>query len=307
MRKGAKILIVLLFLVSIGLISYPFISNYLYEEKAHGIIETVETNSEGNSEENQKEIEKAKEYNQKLKDANVQLVDPFIADTVEEKNDKYSSMLNIDGSDIMGIIEIPGINVKLPIYHGTSSETLEKGVGHMQGSSLPVGGESTHCVLTGHTGLSRAKLFTDLTKMVKGDHFFLKVYGETLAYKVDQILVVTPDDISNLKIENGKDYCTLLTCTPYGVNTHRLLVRGIRTEYTEEVKEESYNDESKNNIPSKWMQEYIKAVSISSAAFAGFMTVLLIVRVTKNKKTNKVKKQKTEKLKEKRKDTTNSC
>ncbi|SDL34602.1 sortase A [Kandleria vitulina] len=144
---------------------------------------------------------------------------------------QYDSYLNISSNGIMGTIVIPKINVEIPIYHGTGEKELQTGVGHMEGTSLPVGGTSSHCVLSAHRGLPSAKLFTDLDKMKEGDMFFLHVLDKTLAYKVDAIFTVKPDETQNLSLVKGKDYVTLLTCTPYGVNTHRLLVRGIRTPY----------------------------------------------------------------------------
>lgn len=145
----------------------------------------------------------------------------------------YNAALDVSGTGIMGYIEIPKINVSLPIYHGTDAAVLQVAIGHIEGSSLPVGGAGTHCVLSGHRGLPSAKLFTDLDQLVEGDTFALHVLNETLTYEVDQILVVEPADVSALAIEEGKDYCTLVTCTPYGVNSHRLLVRGHRVENTD--------------------------------------------------------------------------
>ena len=143
---------------------------------------------------------------------------------------RYETLLNIEGNGIMGYIEIPLINCRLPIYHGTEENTLQVGVGHIEWSSLPVGGESTHAVLSGHRGLPSARLFTDLDKIKEGDHFLLRVLSETLTYEVDQIRIVEPEDISDLQILEGLDLCTLVTCTPYGINTHRLLIRGHRVE-----------------------------------------------------------------------------
>ena len=148
----------------------------------------------------------------------------------DEELARYETLLNIDGNGIMGYVEIPSINCKLPIYHGTEEKTLQVGVGHIEWSSLPVGGESTHAVLSGHRGLPSARLFTDLNKLAEGDHFLLYVLSETLTYEVDQIRIVEPEDISDLQIQEGMDFCTLVTCTPYGINTHRLLIRGHRIE-----------------------------------------------------------------------------
>ena len=148
----------------------------------------------------------------------------------DEERYRYETLLNVEGNGIMGYVEIPLINCRLPIYHGTEEKTLQVGVGHIEWSSLPVGGESTHTVLSGHRGLPSARLFTDLDKIREGDHFLLYVLSETLTYEVDQIRIVEPEDISELRILPGQDLCTLVTCTPYGINTHRMLIRGHRVE-----------------------------------------------------------------------------
>ena len=153
----------------------------------------------------------------------------------EEEREKYDGLLNISDNGIIGHIEIPIINCSLPIYHGTDEAVLQIAVGHIEGTSLPVGGESTHCVLSGHRGLPSAKLFTDLDKLTEGDIFFIRVLDVILTYEVDRILIVEPYQIDSLEIEKEKDYCTLVTCTPYGINTHRLLVRGHRIENIEEA------------------------------------------------------------------------
>lgn len=148
----------------------------------------------------------------------------------DEQKKVYDALLNIAGNGVMGYIEIPKIKCNLPIYHGTDESVLQIAIGHVQGSSLPVGGAGSHCVLSGHRGLPRAKLFTDIDQLTKGDVFLLRVLDETLTYEVDQIRTVLPDELDDLAIEEGKDYCTLVTCTPYGINSHRLLVRGHRVE-----------------------------------------------------------------------------
>lgn len=148
----------------------------------------------------------------------------------DEQKKVYDALLNIAGNGVMGYIEIPKIKCNLPIYHGTDESVLQIAIGHVQGSSLPVGGAGTHCVLSGHRGLPRAKLFTDIDQLTEGDVFLLRVLDETLTYEVDQIRTVLPDELDDLAIEEGKDYCTLVTCTPYGINSHRLLVRGHRVE-----------------------------------------------------------------------------
>lgn len=197
----------------------------LYDENAVQLSE-IEKN---------KELDAARQYNQELL-GNLDLLDPF-SPNKKEIDERYQSLLDTNGAGMMGYIRIPKIDVELPIYHGTEERVLQSGVGHFEGTSLPVGGESTHAVLTGHRGLPSKILFTDLDKLVEGDVFYIKILGETFAYQVDQILTVLPEDTKALSIEPGKDYLTLVTCTPYAVNTHRLLVRGVRIPYEEAVKQ----------------------------------------------------------------------
>lgn len=205
----------------------------------------------------QKAVAEARQYNIDLTRSEVQLTDPFKDKKSNGETLFYNRILDLDGSGIMGYVKIPCISVDLPIYHGTSAEVLERGIGHLAASSFPIGGESTHAVLTGHTGLSSAKLFTDLTEMKKGDLFFIHVLDKKLAYRVDRITVVKPEDTRNLQIIDGEDHVTLLTCTPYGVNDHRLLVRGKRTRYHE--KEEQTKERPHH---SQWMEVYKQAILI---------------------------------------------
>lgn len=286
-RKGSikKILLVLLLFLTAGvLMSYPFIANLVFEHRTDSIVKTVEESSiKADHTKVNEIIKKAKEYNKSISDGCIQLQDPFIEEIQMEKAERYSSVLNLNGNEVMGIIEIPCIEVKLPIYHGTSGDVLEKGIGHLQGTSLPVGGKSTHSVLTGHTGLSNAKLFTDLTEVKKDDVFFLNVVGEKLAYKVDKIKVVLPTELSDLYVVNNKDYCTLVTCTPYGVNTHRLLVRGTRVEYEKIIENP---DVLKSNLTeSNWMREYQQALKISVGIFC--ISIGCIFYKRKNRRTIK--------------------
>ena len=277
-RGIAKVLLVLLlFGGALILMMYPFVANYLFEHKTDSVVDSIEQSAQDIDDSEQKAaIEAAKKYNQTIANGHVQLKDPFDDEQLEQDAGEYNSLLNMTDDGVMGTIEIPSINVSLPIYHGTSDSVLEKGVGHLQGTSLPVGGESTHTVLTGHTGLSKAKLFTDLTEMEKGDIFFLNVMGEKLAYEVDQIKVVLPSEMNDLKVVPGEDYCTLVTCTPYGVNSHRLLVRGVRTDYKEAV--ENPETFESREVKSKWMDEYKKALLISIGCFCGGLIILFAVR-----------------------------
>lgn len=276
------LMVFLLFGLAVALTMYPFISNWLFENKTDSVADAVEQAAqEMDNSEQQAALQAAREYNQVLANGHVTLTDPFEADKSQEDLAEYESLLNLTDDGVMGTVEIPVIDVSLPIYHGTSESVLQKGVGHLHGTSLPVGGESTHTVLTGHTGLSKAKLFTDLTEMEEGDIFFLHVMGENLAYEVDQIKVVLPSELDDLKIVPGEDYCTLVTCTPYGVNSHRLLVRGVRTDYQEAVENpETFEDKE---VESKWMEEYKKALLISVGCFIGCLVVLGIVRHFRNR------------------------
>lgn len=274
---GKKLLVFLLFGIALMLMMYPFIANYLFEHKTDSVVDSVQQTAEKLDDSEQKaEIEKAMRYNESLANGHVVLTDPFKEEKIEKDTAEYESLLNLTNDGVMGTVEIPSINVSLLIYHGTSDAILKKGAGHLQGTSLPVGGASTHTVITGHTGLSNAKLFTDLTELDKGDIFFLEVMGEKLAYQVDQIKVVLPTEMDDLKIVPGEDYCTLLTCTPYGVNTHRLLVRGKRTDYHEAV--DAAKSEKPQKAESKWMSEYKRALAISVAFFVASLPFIFGIR-----------------------------
>ena len=211
-----KIIPILIVLFGFALLSYPFVSNYLFERSAGSTIKSYEQQEKTyDQKQKNKAFQEAKEYNEDLTKSAVQLTDPFKAKKSNGETMIYNNILNLDHSGVMGYLEIPCISVNLPIYHGTDAEILERGVGHLAASSIPVGGKNTHSVLTGHTGLSSAKLFTDLTEMKKDDLFFIHVLDRTLAYKVNQISVVRPEDTRKLQIVDGKDYVTLVTCTPY--------------------------------------------------------------------------------------------
>ena len=253
-----KIIPVLIVLAGFLLLSYPFMSNYLFERSAGSMVRSYGKKTAGmNQEMKEKALDEARRYNEELLSSSIQLTDPFKAKKTDGETLFYNNILSLEGSGIMGYVKIPCISVDLPIYHGTSTEVLERGIGHLAASSFPIGGKSTHAVLTGHTGLSSAKLFTDLTEMKKGDLFFIHVLDKKLAYRVDQINVIRPENTRKLQIIDGKDYVTLLTYTPYGVNDHRLLVRGIRTEYHE--KEELTKERPHY---SQWMEVYRRAILI---------------------------------------------
>lgn len=237
-KKSSKIVIILIFLAGLSLLLYPFIANQWNNHRQKQLIgnyESVISDKEaaGNID-YAAEMKKAEAYNDALLPSI--LPDSFaVAEAQTEADSSYENSLNIAGDGMMGIVEIPKIDIKLPIYHGTSDEVLQKAAGHLEGSSLPIGGESTHAVISAHRGLPSASLFTDLDQLEIGDHFLIHVLDETLCYEVDQILVVDPEDTSALAVEDGEDLVTLLTCTPYGVNTQRLMVRGHRVPYEEQA------------------------------------------------------------------------
>lgn len=226
----STIIIVLIFLAGLGFLLYPTVSNLWNRAHQSRAIATYTKQVEKLDDSQNKEMLKAaRKYNKSL----LKKSDHWKLSKKGKK--KYESLLDVSGTGIMGYIEVPKIDCSLPIYHGTDEGALQIAIGHLEGSSLPVGGKSTHCVLSGHRGLPSARLFTDLDQMEEGDIFVLNVLGRKLAYEVDQIKVVLPDEMSDLEIVQGKDLCTLVTCTPYGINTHRLLVRGHRTKYIEET------------------------------------------------------------------------
>lgn len=217
--------LVLMFFAGLSLLLYPTVSNYwnsLHQSRA--IAAYVEQVAQIDNETFDQLREQARAYNRTL------VGKAYRYDMTRQEREEYLGLLNVSENGIIGYIEIPGIHCELPIYHGTDADALQIGVGHIEGSSLPVGGESTHCAISGHRGLPSAKLFSDLDKLTVGDRFSLRVLDDTLTYEVDQIHTVLPGEMDELEIVEGEDYCTLVTCTPYGVNTHRLLVRGHRVE-----------------------------------------------------------------------------
>lgn len=224
-KNLSTIVLVMMFVVGLSLLLYPTFSewwNSYHQSRAiHQYDEIVSETTESKQNEM---IEKAKEYNETL------VQHPFRWYMNEEEEMIYNSLLNLDENGIMAYVNVPSLRISLPIYHGTSEEILQVAIGQIPGSSLPVGGESTHCVISGHRGLPSARLFTDIDQLVEGDFFTITVLNQVLTYEVDQIRIVEPDDVDDLAIIEGEDYCTLVTCTPYGVNTHRLLVRGKRIE-----------------------------------------------------------------------------
>ena len=224
-KNGLTLILLLTLLIGAGLIAYPSFANWWNSfHQSRAVASYAETVANMNTEEYERIISKAQAYNRKLSRSGIL----WTLDEDEEK--EYKEQLDIGTSGIMGYIDIPKIDVMLPIYHGIEESILQVAVGHIPGTSLPVGGKGSHCVVSGHRGLPSARLFTDIDKLVEGDSFTITVLNKTLTYEVDQIRTVLPTDLSDLQIEKGKDYVTLVTCTPYGINTHRLLVRGHRIE-----------------------------------------------------------------------------
>ena len=240
-KKAGNLVICIIFLAGLSLLLYPFVANqwnnYRQKQLISGYEQVVSEKEAAEGIDYDEERKKAEDYNEALLPC--VLPDSFALAESSGVDPVYMNTLNIAGDEMMGSVEIPKINIKIPIYHTTEEEVLNKGAGHLEGSSLPVGGANTHAVISAHRGLPSASLFTDLDQMKVGDHFLLHVLDETLCYEVDKISVVKPEETAALAVEDGQDLVTLLTCTPYGVNTERLLVRGHRVPYVEEkVKEE---------------------------------------------------------------------
>lgn len=279
-RKYIQVLIPLIcILTGTGLLLYPFISNYLYEHRQEEVIYDYQSRLDRmESEQMIQENSAAASYNERLKTRSVVISDPFDPDLMKKsETEDYADLLNLTGDGLMGYIQIPVISVFLPIYHGTTETVLTKGVGHLENTSLPVGGEGTHAVLSAHSGLSGKKLFTDLELLENGDVFYIYVLDNVLAYQIDDIQTVTPDKTDDLHIIPGQDYVTLVTCTPYGINSHRLLVRGKRIPYEPEGEEHVKTLNKKTG--SSWMHQYFLAVAVGSVVLAGFLGLwYLIIR-----------------------------
>ena len=279
MKKWKKaVLLALALTVLIGAVLftiYPLVSNAVNDKYA-SVVQTryTEELKEMDSESIEEEWTKAAQYNRSLQPVS------FSKEALAIAAADYDSLLDMDGSGLMGFLEIPAIQVTIPIYHGTAEETLQKGIGHLAGSALPVGGESTHCVLTGHSGVAGNRLLSDLDQLTTGDEFYLHILNETLAYRVSEINTVLPYETDLLQQVPGKDLCTLVTCTPYGVNTHRLLVRGERTEYIETLQEEESPIEEP--VPSTWKEQYLRGLKIGGICAGAIpicaVPVILVIR-----------------------------
>lgn len=279
MKKGriSTIILILVFFVGLSLLLYPTVSDYwnsLHQSKA--IANYADQVAELDDAVYEQLWADAKAYNQALLGKTNRYI------LTEEERAEYDSLLNVSGNGIIGYIEIKKIHCSLPIYHGTDEGVLQIAAGHIEGSSLPTGGKGTHCVLSGHRGLPSARLFTDLDKLTEGDTFVLRILDETLTYEVDQIRIVEPRELSALEIEEDKDYCTLVTCTPYGVNSHRLLVRGHRID--------NLKDGAAERLTSDAMQVEPVIVAAIVAVLMLLLLLFLMMVITRRKRTHKGRK-----------------
>lgn len=267
------IVAVLALLVGAAFIAYPFVSDAVNQarerEVAHATASVVSATDEATLE---AERERAYEYNERLLDGRAVVTDPFDPDAERPNDEDYNESLNLSGDGVMGTISIPKIQLELPIYHTTDDSVLSHGVGHLQGTSLPIGGDSSHCVLSGHTGLPTMKIFDNLDQLEVGDYFVISVLGEDHAYEVTSIEVVLPDETDSLVIERGRDLCTLVTCTPYGINSHRLLVHAERCELPAE-----WLDKGDADFPSGYTAPPDKALLPS--VLLGLLLAALVIGV----------------------------
>lgn len=258
MNKRARIarivVATLAFVLGIGLIAYPYVSDYVRRQQQHEVISVQDESVDSAGEQAlAEEMARAVDYNERLLSGKIVVTDPFDPDAQSVTNEEYESLLNLNGDGVMGTLLIPKIDLEMPIYHYTDSEELQEGVGHMAETSLPVGGPSTHAVLAGHNGLPSVKIFDRLDELEPGDYFVIEVLGEEHAYRVTSKETVLPNETDSLVVEQGKDLVTLVTCTPYGINTHRLLVHAERcelpAEWGEGVREQTSQASTEPNIP----------------------------------------------------------
>ena len=272
-RRSRRGVFIALFALLLGFvfITYPFVSNFVNQAREHSVINaTDDAVAKAREDTLAAEREKAVTYNQQLLDGRAVVTDPFDPDAERPTDEDYDNVLNLSGDGVMATINIPKIHVELPIYHTTDTDVLEHGVGHLEGTSVPIGGESTHCVLSGHTGLPSMKIFDNLDQLEVGDYFVISVLGEDHAYRVTSVEVVLPDETDSLVIEQGRDLCTLVTCTPYGVNTHRLLVHAERCELPAE-----WLDKGDADFPSGYTEPPDKALLPS--VLLGLLLAALVI------------------------------
>ena len=286
-EKLLLIISIIFIILGVGIFLYPSISNYLAEKNHIDIIRNYDNLIVKIDEEKiNEEKEKARIYNENLSGDPVH--DPFVIGSGYALPENYKEVLNVSDDGVMGYVEIPKISVYLPIYHGTSDEVLEKGVGHIQNTSVPIGGNSTHSILTGHTGLPNAELFTRLDELGIGDIFYIHVLDDVLTYKVFETKVILPDKIDELRILNGKDYVTLVTCTPYGVNSHRLLVKAERVEYEEYFanKDNTNNEGTNTKTENVSKHYYLTGAQIGIVLLVLILTIVSIIGISIRRKKN---------------------
>lgn len=283
-----KIVAIILLIVSLFLIAYPFLSNVIYDSMNSNLIDDYSDSVSNKSEEEISDFTlDINDYNKLISESHIQLTDPFINDT---NNTSYNYRVLAERGEVMGILEIPSISLEVPIFFGTSDDVLQRGIGHLNGTSIPAEGKSVHSLLCGHTGSSNSRLFTDLDKVEKGERFYININNRTLTYEVVDIMITDPSETDMLTVVNGKNYTTLYTCTPYGVNTHRLLVKGELTEFDENKYEDEKAGFIESIISSTWFQEYFKAL------LGGIFITLIIntlVKITGLMK-RKIKRRRTE-------------
>lgn len=283
-NKIITIMLIIILFVGVGFLCYPAVSNLLRDRRQDKILTEYNSEIEKMSEDDIKTaLKEAQEYNEKLLGA-VIISDPFDPVNAEQIDDRYSGILNLEKNGIIGYVEIPRIDVYEPIYHGTSDSVLSKGVGHLENTSFPIGGIGTHAVLSGHTGLPEAEIFTGLTSLDDGDIFFIHILNDTLAYKVNNIKVTEPSDTKELHIDLEQDYVTLVTCTPYGINSHRLLVRGTRVDYTEDLLEQSVQQRDEGIKSENWKEIYAKAVIKGVLLAAVIISFIIFIKFIKEGK-----------------------
>ena len=284
-KKAGNLVICIIFLAGLSLLLYPFVANqwnnYRQKQLISNYEQVVSDKEAAEGIDYDAERKKAEDYNEALLPC--VLPDSFALAESSGVDPVYMNTLNIAGDEMMGSVEIPKIDIKIPIYHTTEEEVLNKGAGHLEGSSLPVGGANTHAVISAHRGLPSASLFTDLDQLKEGDHFLIHVLNETLCYEVDKISVVKPEDTSALAVEDGQDLVTLLTCTPYGVNTERLLVRGHRVPYVEEEVKEEKTVLSGSSLHTN----YLLWVFVGLSVTALFIFVLYLKEIKLKRRANK--------------------
>lgn len=286
-NKIINLIITLLFVGGVIVFVYPFASNILVKHGQTKVItEHIQNTEKTTSDENKKEMQKALDYNNSLNGDPVK--DPFVVGSGTALPDNYNSVLNTDGNGIMATLEIPDIDVLLPIYHGTSDDVLAKGAGHIPSSSLPIGSSTGNSVIIGHTGLPSAELFTDLDKLKKGNIVYINVLDKKLAYKVSKTEIVEPDKLNGIQTHYGKDLVTLITCTPYGINSHRLVVTCERTDYAKAVSENPPKTE-------QLMKSSDRQLVIMIALFCGVIICTIVVLIVVFKRRNRVSAERTDK------------